>query len=113
LDKNYQGKYTSFIRGLAYGANGFYHPTLPRIKSPEDFQAYATQAKDFVVKADQRVLSGDFLIQPLVYKGKFDACQFCQFRDVCYRPDSAQKRISKTAADDDETGDDGDEEDEL
>jgi hypothetical protein len=99
---------SSLIRSCRFGEKGFYKFALPRVKSPEDFAALSDQAKTLLLEADCKILAGDFPISPIVYKKNFDACQYCDNRDICFRKDEAVRYLPEPEVEQDED----DEEDE-
>lgn len=106
---------STLIKGLAYGEKGFrhYRASFTREKKPEDFVALADKASALTLEADQKIRAGDFAIAPVKFKAVFNACERCQFRDVCYRPEEAVKELSPKEGDEEaEEGTDGEEMDE-
>jgi hypothetical protein len=106
---------STFIKGLAYGDKGFrnYPSAFPRYKKPSDFMELAAQASALTLQADARIREGDFPVHPVKYKSLFNACERCQFRDVCYRPEEAVTELSPARAEEEtEEGTDGEDLDE-
>jgi hypothetical protein len=103
---------SDFIRSLAYSSKGFYAYSLARAKTPDDFKSLAGQAEKLTLEADQRIRAGDFAISPAQFKNSFDACQYCSFRDICYRPEDAIRHLDGLlkADDDDDEEEEGEDE---
>jgi ATP-dependent helicase/DNAse subunit B len=104
---------SDFIRSLAYSeSKGFRSYSLARAKSPEEFATLAESAKKLTLEADERIRKDDFAISPAVYKGTFDACAYCPYRDICYRKDEAIRHLPLTPGvqEDDEEGEESEEE---
>ena len=52
-------------------------------------------------RADEAIRNSEFEIKPVDAKGKkgsINACDYCPFRDCCYRKDDAYKRIHVQSA---------------
>jgi hypothetical protein len=106
---------STFIKGMAYGDKGFrnYASAFPRYKKPADFVAMADEASALTLQADERIRAGDFPVHPVKYKALFNACERCQFRDVCYRPEEAVRELSPRLDEEEtEEGTDGEDVDE-
>lgn len=100
---------SDFIKGLAVSSKGFYPYSLARAKTSEDFASFADQAESLLLKADQAIHQGIFPIAPIVYKNnKYNACQFCPGRDICYREEDAVRHLPEMGGPSDD--DDKDEE---
>lgn len=41
--------------------------------------------KKQIEKSMNEILDGDFTINPKVYDGKNISCEFCSFKDICYK----------------------------
>ena len=56
-----------------------------KIFNQDWFTDTAKQAKDLLVSAGESILDNDFVINPKLSGGKIVSCQYCPFRDICYR----------------------------
>jgi CRISPR/Cas system-associated exonuclease Cas4 (RecB family) len=108
LDKDFHQ--SSFIRGLAYSDDsGFYWSAPKNVRSEASFEEMAQKALAKAREADAAIKADQFLIAPKVYvKKAFDACQYCAYRDICYRKDEDVVHLPLGAAPADE--EDADEE---
>jgi CRISPR/Cas system-associated exonuclease Cas4 (RecB family) len=102
LDPSCQNGASSLVRSLNYGKNGFQKYSLARAKSPEEFVSFAASAAELVKRADEAIKEGHFEIAPIVFKNKFNACAYCQFRDVCYRKDEMVRHLPEVKMGEDE-----------
>ena len=52
--------------------------------SEEDLEEYKRITLDNFVKADKRIRNNDFRIAPFYAGENKNACQYCQYRDICF-----------------------------
>ncbi|MCQ2772058.1 MAG: PD-(D/E)XK nuclease family protein [Bacilli bacterium] len=77
-------------------------PGMGRIKSAEQLSEMAEKAKQIVLEADGKITRGEFEIKPIEVENLFKACDRCEFRSICFRDDSAIKRVPKLLDDNNE-----------
>ena len=79
-------------------------------KKMETISQLIEKAKEYVKAWDAGILNGDFGVTPFEVKGDFHSCQYCHYRDVCYREDQKvgfyQLKKDKKCSDDREEDDD-------
>ena len=57
----------------------------PSLYSPSNFADIAAIAYEHLLFTGENILSNNFLINPKIIKGKNVSCQYCPFRDICFR----------------------------
>ncbi len=53
--------------------------------SEEEFEKLCNSLVNRLKNESKAILNGEFEINPIRIKNKVDACEYCSFRDVCYR----------------------------
>ncbi len=53
------------------------------------------KAEEYIRECDEGIVGGSFEINPKNIKNVIDSCQYCPFRDVCYRDQKAYKESFK------------------
>lgn len=94
------GAYLDHIAGSKVKNNGeFQYETAVRDASV--FEWISIEAEKQINRADEAIRNSEFEIKPVDAKGKkgsINACDYCPFRDCCYRKDDAYKRIHVQSA---------------
>lgn len=82
---------STFVKGLKYSVDkGFGGGRGKKsAKSADEIASFAALAGQALIDGDAKIRSGDFAIAPKKFKSKIDACKYCPYRDVCYRPEKA------------------------
>lgn len=112
LDATYQS--SDFIKGCNLTNTGEWNKKGLRARNEKTMKEYGRQALQFALDALQGIRKGLFPINPKKIGNGFSSCDFCPFRDICYRKEedipffSTKKKGKNENVDDDE----GDEEDE-
>ena len=56
-----------------------------RFKNEAWFNSIKDTAKDLFIEAGNKILNNEFPINPKEYKSKDKSCEYCSFRDICYK----------------------------
>ncbi|MCI2111527.1 MAG: PD-(D/E)XK nuclease family protein [Bacilli bacterium] len=88
-----------YIKGYSYApekgfscrsnANGSTH------KSAEELNAFGLEAKKRLLDSDAKIRRSEFQIAPKKVEGEVDACEYCPYRDVCFRKEEDYVRLKK------------------
>jgi hypothetical protein len=85
---------SEFIKGLALKASdGSFYKKAP-VADAEQFETYKKMTLELIENANRAIRASDFTIDPKQLGTEEHSCQYCQFRDVCFRPDEAVTKIS-------------------
>ncbi len=80
FDPTYEN--SELIKSMKYTEKGFYHYA----KTLNDEQLYniLSYTKKIIQKDMEEILKADFKINPKIYDGKNQSCEYCNFKDICY-----------------------------
>jgi len=71
------------IKGMKLGKNGFYHYT--KVLSESSMNRLYELAEERIENAFKEIKNADFTINPKIVKGKNVGCEFCSFKDICFK----------------------------
>ena len=81
---------SEYIKSMSYTEEkGF--GTYAKVIDNDTLYNLIQYTKNHISEKTDLILSSDFSINPKVYAGKNIACEFCQYKDLCYmrEPDQA------------------------
>ena len=81
FDDSYQD--SSVIKGLKKGQNGFYQ--YSKVLSEEKFQRLEDIVHEKIIEADQKIRKANFQINPKKIGKDLVGCEFCRYKDICFR----------------------------
>lgn len=81
FDTTYEN--SEVIKSMKYTEKGFGHYT--KVLSDEEVYQITKYTENYIKKNMHDILDGDFKINPKVYDGKNMSCEFCEFKDICYK----------------------------
>lgn len=81
FDDTYQD--SSVIKGLKKGKNGFYQ--YSKVLSEEKFKKLENIVHEKIIEADQKIRKADFQINPKKIGKELVGCEFCKYKDICFR----------------------------
>lgn len=98
-------KSSQFISSVGYKSDGgFAKPKgFPRLQEEQFFTDIADTAHNFINLVGEEILKNNFSINPKIIKGKNESCQYCPFRDICFR--NYTNYVVLSALEEDENGD--------
>lgn len=91
VDKDYRDSNT--IRSLKMGKEGFY--PYSRVLDNEKFDKLNELVGAKIKEASDKILSADFAIDPKEVGDKLLGCEFCTYRDICYRKNKDIVQLKK------------------
>ncbi|MBP5092129.1 MAG: PD-(D/E)XK nuclease family protein, partial [Bacilli bacterium] len=112
----FSGAFSNHIAGTALlkGKDAFRFETY--VREIEVFEEISQIAERKLLEADRRIRDGEFDIAPIKARGKkggspIDACEYCPFRDCCYRDEKVYRHVERgeEGLDEDEMEERGDE----
>ena len=91
FDKTFED--SKLIRSMKYDNDKF----GPYTKTIDDDELInlVKYTKDIINKNVDEIISSDFTINPKIYNGKNVSCEFCNFKDVCYKKDDDNIYLDK------------------
>lgn len=81
FDPTYEN--SEVIKSMKYTEKGFYH--YAKVLNDKEVYDMIRYTKKQIEKSMNEILDGDFTINPKVYDGKNISCEFCSFKDICYK----------------------------
>lgn len=81
FDPTYEN--SEVIKSMKYTEKGFYH--YAKVLNDKEVYDMIRYTKKQIEKSMNEILDGDFTINPKVYDGKNISCEFCEFKDICYK----------------------------
>ncbi|HBA37664.1 MAG TPA: hypothetical protein DCY94_02985 [Firmicutes bacterium] len=91
VDKNYEN--SKIIKSLKMGANGFY--SYAKILSEEKIDCLIHLVEAKIREAAANIEAGNFEINPKKIGLKEYGCQFCKYRDICYKTAADTKKLKE------------------
>jgi len=76
--------------------------SMDRKRNEEYFDGIALIAERLILDAGHSILNNEFPINPKMVDGVDRSCQFCPFKDICYRDESAYIKITTKKKDEEE-----------
>ena len=81
FDPTYEN--SEVIKSMKYTDKGF--SRFSKVLSDSDAYHIITYTKKEIIKDMNDILQGDFKINPKIYDGKDISCEYCNFKDICYK----------------------------
>lgn len=81
FDPTYEN--SEVIKSMKYTDKGF--SRFSKVLSDSDVYHIITYTKKEIIKDMNDILQGDFNINPKIYDGKDISCEYCNFKDICYK----------------------------
>lgn len=81
LDASYEN--SVFIKSLRKGKNGFYK--YAKVLNEEKFQYLENLVHKKIEEADFKIRNAQFMIQPKRIGKNLVGCDFCKYKDICFR----------------------------
>ncbi len=82
LDQNYlDGK---MVKGLKFKKDGSFYASS-KVLSNEDMEKLIITVDEIIDEAIRKIIEGEFFINPKVVNGKNVSCEFCKFKDICFK----------------------------
>ena len=91
---------SKLIKGMKTTKNGFY--AYSRVLSEEDMDNIIKRTDNLINETIDEILAGDFSINPKVIDGNNVSCQFCEYKDVCFRKEEDIIYINNKVGEEDE-----------
>lgn len=82
LDKDYQE--SKMVKGLRFKNDGSFYSTA-KILSSKEMEDLTEVVEKQINKCIDDILIGNFTINPKVLKGDNIACEYCKFKDICFK----------------------------
>ena len=74
---------SEFIKSMRTTQKGF--ASYAKVVSEEEVDALIDLAEKLVIKARDEILNADFSISPKRIEREDLGCEFCRFRDICFK----------------------------
>lgn len=81
FDPTYEN--SEVIKSMKTTEKGFYH--YAKLLNDQEIYNMIRYTKKQIEKSTTEILAGEFTINPKVYDGKNISCEFCSFKDICYK----------------------------
>lgn len=82
LDQNYLD--SKMIKGFKIKKDGTFYASS-KVLSNEDMEKLIITVDEIINDAIRKIIEGEFFINPKVVNGKNVACEFCKFKDICFK----------------------------
>ena len=85
---------SEYIKSMSYNEEkGF--GTYSKIINNDTLYQLIRYTKNYIEKTADEIIEGDFSINPKIYAGKNIACEYCDFKDLCYHKESDNVYLNK------------------
>ena len=91
FDKTFEE--SKLIKSMKYSDDKF--GAYSKVISDEEIIDLVKYTKDIINRNVDDIIKGDFTINPKIYNGKNVSCEYCSFRDVCYKKDDDNIYLDK------------------
>lgn len=82
LDQNYLD--SKMVKGLKLKKDGSFYASS-KVLSNEDMEKLIITVDEIIDEAIRKIIEGEFFINPKVVNGKNVSCEFCKFKDICFK----------------------------
>lgn len=82
LDKDYSN--SKMIKGLRFKNDGNFYSSA-KVLNNEEMEELTENVEMQIKKCIDNILDGNFIINPKVLKGKNRSCEYCNFKDICFK----------------------------
>lgn len=82
LDQNYLD--SKMVKGLKLKKDGSFYASS-KVLSNEDMEKLIITVDEIIDDAIRKIIEGEFFINPKVVNGKNVSCEFCKFKDICFK----------------------------
>ena len=82
LDQNYLD--SKMVKGLKFKKDGSFYASS-KVLSNEDMEKLIITVDEIIDEAIRKIIEGEFFINPKVVNGKNVSCDFCKFKDICFK----------------------------
>lgn len=82
LDQNYLD--SKMVKGLKFKKDGSFYASS-KVLSNEDMEKLIITVDEIIDEAIRKIIEGEFFINPKVVNGKNVSCEFCKFKDICFK----------------------------
>lgn len=91
FDKTYEN--SEVIKSMKFTEKGFYH--YSKVLSEEEVYAILKYTKTKIDEVTEEILDRDFTINPKVYDKANLSCEYCKFKDICYKTEKDINYLDK------------------
>ena len=81
-DFDHSYKDSDYIKSMSINSKGFSRYT--KLLTEENFKTLSMMAEDFINKAAEEILNGNFDINPKIIDKKNMSCNFCDYKSICF-----------------------------
>ena len=92
LDSTY--KSSNYIKGLKLTNNGFY--SYSKVLDECNIDKVMNVAKDKVLEASNKIVNKEFYINPKMIDKKYDSCEYCKYKDICFKTYEDEVNLENT-----------------
>ena len=89
-DNNYEN--SKIIKGMKTNKDGSFS-RYAKVLSNDDFDKIIDKTKEEINKAFENIKNNKFEINPKVIDNKNIACEFCKFKDICFKTKEDEVKI--------------------
>ena len=82
IDTNYQD--SKMIKGLRFKKDGSFYNTA-KILSSDQMDDLIIKVDDIINECINKIIQGNFSINPKIIANKNYSCPYCKFKDICYK----------------------------
>lgn len=93
IDKDIEEE-SKYINGIKFKSDGeFYAYSLNRVIDSLKFKKLLKLTEDNIYSTSKKIINGEFKINPKLIAKSFDSCQYCNYKDLCYRSNSDYEEL--------------------
>jgi ATP-dependent helicase/nuclease subunit B len=88
---------SKLIKSMKTTNSGFY--SYSKVLTEEEIDSLIEETEHLINKRIENILESDFTIDPKIIDGKNVSCEFCEYKDICYRREKDLIYINKEVND--------------
>ncbi|MDO4995750.1 MAG: PD-(D/E)XK nuclease family protein [Bacilli bacterium] len=92
FDSTYEN--SEYIKSMKYSDEKGFGP-YTKIINEDILNGMVEYTKNYIDKTTDKILDAKFNINPVVYNGKNESCEFCSFKDICFMKEKDLRYLSK------------------
>lgn len=92
FDSTYEN--SEYIKSMKYSEEKGFGP-YTKLMNDDILNGMVEYTKNYIDKTTNKILDAKFDINPVIYNGKNESCEFCSFKDICFMKEKDLRYLPK------------------